>query len=154
MLIRVDPGSALHGEVEVPGDKSIAHRWLILASTAKGRSRLAGLPGSLDVRSTASCLARVAPKARPSLEVWARNVSSGVEGGGSTWNAAGADPALHVLEVEGEGRDGLMQPAGDLDCGNSGTSMRLLAGVLAAAPFRSVLTGDASLSSRPMERVA
>ena len=59
-----------------------------------------------------------------------------------------------TLEVEGEGREGLRAPEDPLDCGNSGTSMRLLAGVLAAAPFRTVLTGDPSLSSRPMERVA
>ena len=63
-------------------------------------------------------------------------------------------PAAAPLEVEGEGRDGLVAPSLDLDCGNSGTAMRLLAGVLAAAPFGSVLTGDASLSIRPMERVA
>jgi 3-phosphoshikimate 1-carboxyvinyltransferase len=61
---------------------------------------------------------------------------------------------LPVVEVEGHGRSTLARPAGDLDCGNSGTTMRLLAGVLAAAPFRTVLTGDASLTHRPMERVA
>lgn len=154
MLIRVDPGATLHGEVEVPGDKSIAHRWLILSSTAIGRSEIRGLPGSLDVRSTASCLAAAVPRARPALEVWARKASSSVEGGGSTWNLDGSDASTPVLEVEGDGRDGLVQPRDDLDCGNSGTAMRLLAGVLAAAPFRSVLIGDASLSVRPMERVA
>jgi 3-phosphoshikimate 1-carboxyvinyltransferase len=58
------------------------------------------------------------------------------------------------LEVEGEGRSGLAEPPQDLDCGNSGTAMRLLAGVVAGAAFRSVLTGDASLRTRPMERVA
>jgi 3-phosphoshikimate 1-carboxyvinyltransferase len=125
-----------------------------MAATARGHSRLAGLPPSLDVRAMASCLASVTGRARPALEVWADKGPSAVEGGGSTWNADldPADPS--ILEVEGEGRDGLVEPASSLDCGNSGTAMRLLAGVLAAAPFPSVLTGDASLSRRPMERVA
>ena len=139
--IRVIPGGAVHGECRVPGDKSIAHRWLILAATARGRSRLVGVPGSLDVRSTASCLAMVSERGRPSLEAWARNIAAGTEGHGSTWN--GDDPAreLTALEVEGEGRSALTEAAGPLDCGNSGTSMRLLAGTLAAAPFRTVLVG-------------
>jgi 3-phosphoshikimate 1-carboxyvinyltransferase len=150
----IRPGGRLEGEAAVPGDKSIAHRWLILSVTAKGLSRLAGLPPSLDIRSTASCLSKVAPKARPSLDVFARDARSPVEGGGSTWNGGVEVLAAEPVEVEGDGRDALVRPPGDLDCGNSGTSMRLLAGVLAAAPFTSVLTGDPSLSVRPMERVA
>jgi len=160
MRIRVTPGAGTSdgGARRVPGDKSIAHRWLILASTADGRSRLVGLPASLDVRSTASCLSRVTRRARPALELWARNAASRVEDGGSTWNGRSRDSreegSTDVLELEGEGRDSLVEPSTDLDCGNSGTSMRLLAGVLSAAPFRSRLIGDASLHARPMERVA
>jgi 3-phosphoshikimate 1-carboxyvinyltransferase len=154
MDVEITPGPSLRGSVEVPGDKSIAHRWLILAATALGSSEIAGAPPSLDVRSTARCLAGLAPKARPSLDVFALNGASPVEGGGSTWNEDVDDPALRTLQVEGEGRTGLVAPATPLDCGNSGTSMRLLAGVLASVPFRTVLTGDESLSSRPMERVA
>lgn len=154
MDVVVRPGSSLHGTVAVPGDKSIAHRWLILSVTATGTSRLLGVPPSLDVRSTASCLSALSPKARPSLDLSGREASSAVEGGGSTWNAEVEVRSLSPLEVQGEGRGGLQEPESDLDCGNSGTSMRLLAGVLAAAPFRSVLTGDGSLSVRPMERVA
>jgi 3-phosphoshikimate 1-carboxyvinyltransferase len=154
MRIRVIPGGRLQATVRVPGDKSIAHRWLILASTASGRSRLTGLPGALDVRSTASCLAKLTLKARPALDLWARNASSGVEGSGSTWNDMPRGVSNGTLEVEGEGRVGLVEPRASLDCGNSGTSMRLLAGVLAAAPFTTELTGDRSLSARPMERVA
>ena len=154
MDIVVRPGSSLHGTLAVPGDKSIAHRWLILSVTATGTSRLLGVPPSLDVRSTASCLAAVAPKARPSLDLLGGEASSAVEGGGSTWNEEVEVPALAPLEVQGEGRGGLQEPARGLDCGNSGTSMRLLAGVLAAAPFRCLLTGDESLSGRPMERIA
>lgn len=154
MRIHVRPGGPVGGDARVPGDKSIAHRWLILAATADGPSRLVGLPPSLDVRSTAGALAAVAPSARPALEAWVRNGGPGAEGHGSTWNVdPGADQGP-ALEVEGEGRSGLVEAGSPLDCGNSGTAMRLLAGVAAAAPFRSVLTGDASLSARPMERVA
>jgi 3-phosphoshikimate 1-carboxyvinyltransferase len=154
MRIRVIPGGRLRGTVRVPGDKSIAHRWLILACTGSSRSRLTGLPGAFDVRSTASCLAELTLKARPALDLWARNASSGVEGGGSTWNDTPRGVSNGTLEVEGQGRDGLVEPGAGLDCGNSGTSMRLLAGILAAAPFTTELTGDRSLSARPMERVA
>jgi len=152
--IRVSPGGSLEGAARVPGDKSIAHRWLLLAATARGTSRLRGLPGSLDVRSTAACLSALAEKARPSLDLWARNGPSAVETAGSTWNEDDRSGAHSLLEVEGEGRASLFLPGAPLDCGNSGTSMRLLAGVLASAPFRSVLVGDESLSIRPMERVA
>lgn len=154
MRVRITPGGTLRGEVGVPGDKSIAHRWLILSTTARGRSHLVGLPASLDVRSTAACLAKVSERGRPSLEAWSRNASGPGEGHGSTWNADPSKGALATLEVEAEGRSALVGPIDDLDCGNSGTAMRLLAGALAAAPFRSVLSGDASLSTRPMERVA
>jgi 3-phosphoshikimate 1-carboxyvinyltransferase len=154
MRVRITPGGTLRGVVRVPGDKSIAHRWLILSATARGRSRLVGLPASLDVRSTARCLAKVTERSRPSLEAWARNASEAEEGHGSTWNADPLQAALLALEVEGEGRSALVEADEELDCRNSGTSMRLLAGTLSAAPFRSVLTGDASLSTRPMERVA
>src|SRR2546430_11058832 len=154
MRIRVMPGGRLQGTVRVPGDKSIAHRWLSLACTASSRSRLTGLPRGLDVRSTASCLAEVALKAGPALDLWAQNASHGVEGGGSRWNDTPAGVSNGTLEVEGEGRDGLVEPRAALDCGNSGTSMRLLTGILAAAPFTTELTGDRSLSARPMERVA
>ncbi|MDP9300522.1 MAG: 3-phosphoshikimate 1-carboxyvinyltransferase [Actinomycetota bacterium] len=154
MRIRVVPGGRLQGTVHVGGDKSIAHRWLILASTASSLSRLTGLPGAFDVRSTASCLADLTVKARPALDLWARNASSWVEGSGSTWNDTLGEVPNGTLEVEGEGRDGLVEPEGGLGCGNSGTSMRLLAGLIAAAPFTTELTGDPSLSARPMERVA
>ena len=154
MRIRVHPGGSVTGSVRVPGDKSIAHRWLILAATARGRSRIAGLPPSLDVRSTAACLARLSERGRPALEAWSRNVAGAAEGHGSTWNDGGDHAPVAALEVEGEGRQGLTEAAEDLDCGNSGTTMRLLAGSLAAVPFRSTLVGDASLTSRPMERVA
>lgn len=154
MRVGITPGPIRGGEVDVPGDKSIAQRWLLLAATARGRSRLEGLPLSLDVRSTAASLARLSGVGRPSLEAWVRNAASAAEGNGSTWNERLLRDGSPVLEVEAEGRAGLVDPGGDLDCGNSGTAMRLLTGMLAACPWRSVLVGDASLSARPMERVA
>lgn len=154
MLARIQPGGTLRGKARVPGDKSIAHRWLILAATATGPSRMVDLPSSLDVRSTASSLSLVALKARPALDIWTANAAARVEPPGSTWNADIETSRYRVLELEGEGRAGLHRSVEPLDCGNSGTSMRLLTGLLAAAPFASTLIGDASLSSRPMERVA
>jgi 3-phosphoshikimate 1-carboxyvinyltransferase len=152
--IRITPGERLSGTVTVPGDKSIAHRWLLLAATASGSSRLVELPSSFDVCSMASCLAAVSGSARPALEAWASNDAATPQGHGSTWNLRETVGAGSLLEVQGEGRGSLVPPVSPLDCGNSGTAMRLLAGVLAGAPFHSVLTGDHSLSSRPMERVA
>src|SRR5207247_9361531 len=101
MRIRVTPGGRLRGVLHVPGDKSIAHRWLILACTGSSRSRLTGLPGALDVRSTASCLAELTLKARPALDLWARNASSGLAGGGSTWQATPEGCATRRLVVAG-----------------------------------------------------
>lgn len=113
-----------------------------------------GLPRSLDVRSTAACLAQLVTVSRPSLEAWSANHSPLTEGNGSTWNHRLTDSLDPELEVEGHGRSGLVVPEGDLFCGNSGTTMRLLCGVLATSRFTSVFTGDESLSSRPMDRVA
>lgn len=158
MRARIVPGAVIEGIVGVPGDKSIAHRWLMLAATAQGRSRLTNLPVALDVASTARCLAGVTLKARPPLEAWADKVSRSAERHGFTWDVrfAGidADTDGAEVEVEGDGRRGLVAPRRELDCGNSGTTMRLLVGLLAAVPGPFVLTGDASLRSRPMERVA
>jgi 3-phosphoshikimate 1-carboxyvinyltransferase len=158
MRVRVAPGGRLEGAVRVPGDKSIAHRWLLLAATGQGRSRLLEVPRALDVRSTVSCLAALTDKARPTLHAWAQNDAGIDEGHRSTWNVrvegeAGRGRSA-ILEVEGEGRRGLVEPTAALDCGNSGTTMRLLMGVLASAPFAATLSGDPSLASRPMERVA
>lgn len=155
MRVRVEQGGRVEGRIAVPGDKSIAHRWLILAATARGTSRMAGLPGSLDVRSTASCLAQVCgSKARPSLHAWASETPRSDQADGFTWDGTGDGRHEHEVAVEGEGRDALRKPIRPLDCGNSGTTIRLLAGVLASAPFATVLTGDDSLRRRPMERLA
>ena len=158
MRARIIPGGRLEGTTTVPGDKSIAHRWLILSATGLGRSSLLEVPSSLDVRSTAACLASLTSKARPALHAWAHNDRLVPEGHRSTWNLrVEGDPVTDLrdaLEVEAEGRRGLVAADDALDCGNSGTTMRLLTGVVSTTGFRSVLTGDASLRVRPMERVA
>ena len=115
------------GAVRVPGDKSISHRSLILACLAEGESRVAGILDSQDVRSTAGAL-----------------------------RAMGASiPELSgEMRIRGLGLRGLRPPKIALDCGNSGTTTRLLAGVVAGYPFAARFEGDASLSRRPMKRVA
>ncbi len=127
--LRVEPAQGpLIGEIGVPSDKSISHRSLIFAALARGRSRLSGFSYGEDNVSTMSILRRL-------------GVEIDDQGNGQ-------------LVVTGAGLRGLRAATGPLDCGNSGTSMRLLAGLLAAQPFTSTLVGDASLSGRPMLRVA
>ena len=154
MRARVTPGATVGGEVRVPGDKSISHRWLLMAATANGPSRLEGLPRSLDTSATAGCLAMLAPAARPALEAWAASPSVTGERNGSTWNHEASTLDLDTLDLQAEGRGSLQRSTRELDCANSGTTMRLMAGLVASAPFETVLGGDASLSARPMERVA
>jgi 3-phosphoshikimate 1-carboxyvinyltransferase len=117
----------LTGTLRVPGDKSVSHRAVMLAALADGISRIEGFLEGEDTRATASVFARM----------------------GVRFEA----PAAGVRIVHGVGVDGLRAPDGPLDCGNAGTAMRLLAGVLSAQAFDSVLVGDASLSRRPMRRV-
>lgn len=153
MRITVRPGGTVRGQARVPGDKSISHRWLILTATATGRSELRGLPGALDVRSTARVLAALLPGgARVKLKGWASGSGPAPDGDRSTGNES--EPRPGTLAVEARGRGALQAPGGPLDCGNSGTTMRLMAGVLASCPFEAELVGDASLSSRPMGRIA
>jgi 3-phosphoshikimate 1-carboxyvinyltransferase len=115
------------GTIRVPGDKSISHRALMLAALGEGPARVSGILDSADVRSTAGVL-----------------------------RAMGAEiPALAPeMAVVGRGVGRLVAPAVDLDCGNSGTTTRLLAGIVAAHPFAARFVGDASLSRRPMRRIA
>ena len=111
----------------MPGDKSISHRSLILGSLADGESRIRGILDSEDVRSTAGVLRSLGASIPP------------------------LSPDMHV---KGVGLRGLTAPRGNLDCGNSGTTTRLMAGVAAAHPFPARFVGDGSLSKRPMKRVA
>ncbi len=123
----IAPARRLRGRLTVPGDKSIAHRYALLAALAEGRSTLTHFAPGADCRSTLACL---------------RGLGVEVE--------EGADGTVTLL---GRGFGQLRSPAGPLDAGNSGTTMRLLAGVLAGHPFSATLIGDASLSRRPMRRV-
>ena len=154
MRARVTPGSVVGGEVRVPGDKSISHRWLLMAATAKGQSRLEGLARSLDIASTAACLSQLVPSARPALKAWTSSSSVTDERHGSTWNQDASTLDPDTLDLQGQGRRSLHRPSRELDCGNSGTTMRLLAGLVSSSPFETVLAGDRSLSARPMDRVA
>ncbi|MFM7719426.1 MAG: 3-phosphoshikimate 1-carboxyvinyltransferase [Actinomycetota bacterium] len=152
MRLRVRPGSTVAGSAVVPGDKSIAHRWLLLAAIARGRSEIRGLPAALDVRSTASCLASCLPDLRPPVDGWLVALPPALDG--DRFTSDGPRPRPSVLTLDSPGRRAIEGRGSVLDCGNSGTTLRLLAGVLAAQPGRSTLTGDASLLRRPMERVA
>jgi 3-phosphoshikimate 1-carboxyvinyltransferase len=126
---RMSPASRIDGDVTVPGDKSISHRALILGSLAKGRSYIGNASPAADVLSTAACLR--------ACGVWVRDFP----------------PARYALDGGGVGLS-LRNPDGALDCANSGTTMRLLAGVLAGADVDATLDGDTSLRRRPMLRVA
>lgn len=126
MQFEVAPGGKLHGELRVPGDKSISHRAAMFASLAEGRSHVSGFLDGAD------CLATL----------------SAFEAMGVTAQRDGQS-----LVVDGLGLHGLKAPQGPLDLGNSGTSMRLMAGLMAGQSFATTLTGDRSLSVRPMGRV-
>ena len=118
----------LRGTLRVPGDKGISHRALLFAAMAVGESRVTGLAGGDDVRRT-----------RRALE------SLGVE--------VAVDGDTGAVTVAGRGIESFAEPGDVVDCGNSGTSIRLLVGLLSGRPFLTVLTGDASLVTRPMRRV-
>lgn len=128
MIQTIHQASSLRGTVTLPADKSIAHRSAILSALGDGPSRIYNFPNSADPQSTLECVKRLGIPAERNDE--------------------------GVLTVEGRGLDGLRPPSTPLDCGNSGTTMRLLSGVLAGQRFGSVLTGDESLRQRPMERIA
>jgi len=129
----VRPGRLVAGELRVPGDKSIAHRALILAAHADGESTIRGLPDGDDVRATIACLRSLGVRLFPSASGGLTVFPSTVTGGGSGW--------------------GFSTPHGPLDCANSGTTMRLLLGLLAGSRISATLDGDSSLRRRPMARV-
>jgi len=122
--VTIQPACNLRGSLSVPGDKSISHRYAMLAAIAEGRSSFSNFSTGADCASTLSCLRTLGCR-----------VTHGV-----------------TVEIEGRGMK-LEAPALQLDCGNSGSTMRMLAGILAGQAFESVMIGDASLSKRPMKRV-
>lgn len=121
------PGTPLRGTIRVPGDKSISHRAMMLGALADGVTRVSGFLEGEDTLATAAAF---------------RAMGVRIENDG---------PGRKI--VHGAGIDGLRAPAAPIDCGNAGTGMRLLAGLLAGQRFDSTLTGDASLTRRPMRRV-
>ncbi len=125
---RVEPGGALTGRIRVPGDKSISHRSIMLGAIAEGVTRVSGFLEGEDALATMNVF---------------RALGVSIDG-----------PMHGNVAVHGVGMRGLKAPRRVLDCGNSGTSMRLLCGLLAAQDFGCELTGDRSLRGRPMKRVA
>jgi 3-phosphoshikimate 1-carboxyvinyltransferase len=121
------PARALGGDVRVPGDKSVSHRAIMLSALAEGVSHVSGFLEGEDTRATVRIFGRMGVRIDA--------------------------PSPGERIVHGAGLHGLREPDGELDCGNSGTAMRLLCGVMAGQAFDSILTGDASLSRRPMRRV-
>ena len=124
--VAISPAGSLRGELRVPGDKSITHRGLICNALAGGEAAVRNYLDGADCRSTMSCLRE--------------------------WGAEFEEGAGEVV-VRSPGPAGFREPRRALDCGNSGTTMRLLAGVAAGLPFETTLTGDDSLRTRPMARV-
>lgn len=127
----VEPAPHVRGEVRPPGDKSISHRYALFAAVAEGESVLHGYSTGADCASTLHCLRAL----------------------GVSVSLMGQDAAGLRIRISGRGPRGLLAPAGILDAGNSGTTMRLLSGILAAQPFTATVTGDDSLRRRPMRRI-
>lgn len=123
---KVRKASSLIGIVHLPGDKSISHRSAMFASIADGDTQIDNYAASADCASTLECM---------------RSLGVSIEQDGGS------------VVVQGVGKTGLRKPATELDCGNSGTTMRLLSGILAGQAFDTTMTGDASLRSRPMKRI-
>jgi 3-phosphoshikimate 1-carboxyvinyltransferase len=134
--VTVRPATALEGVVRVPGDKSISHRYAMLAALADGVTRISHYAPGNDCQSTLKCLEQLGT-------IVSRHASFDRDTGAE----------VPTVQIVGRGLRGLQPPTRDLDCGNSGSTLRMLAGILAAHPFRSVLTGDVSLRRRPMLRV-
>ena len=126
MIKTIRPSGSVAGTVRLPGDKSISHRYAMLAAVAEGFSALEHFASSRDCHSTLGCL---------------KTLGVEVQESGDT------------VKIHGRGLRGLRAPDDLLDAGNSGTTMRLLSGILAGHPFTSSISGDASLSRRPMGRI-
>jgi 3-phosphoshikimate 1-carboxyvinyltransferase len=132
MTRQIRPARGLTGTVRMPGDKSISHRYAMLSALAEGASEIHFFSPAADCGSTLGCLERLGVPLECAV------------------NGQNQDM---VIRVQGSGSAGLKAPAEDLDAENSGSTMRMLSGILAAQPFRSRFVGDASLSRRPMQRI-
>ncbi|SMO65476.1 3-phosphoshikimate 1-carboxyvinyltransferase [Fodinibius sediminis] len=127
MDYKVQPATSLQGTLQLPADKSISHRAAMFAALHEGTSVITNFSEAADPHSTLDCLRRL-----------------GVEI---------EEQSGHTIKVEGVGRDGMKTPSTDLDCGNSGTTMRLLSGIITGSGLSARLTGDESLSNRTMRRI-
>jgi 3-phosphoshikimate 1-carboxyvinyltransferase len=123
----VRPARNIRGSVQLPGDKSISHRYAMLAGIAEGPSRLENYSTGADCASTLGCMRALGVR-------WERKTDQ------------------DIIEIEGHGA-ALSAPSTPLDCGNSGSTMRMLSGIVSGQSFTSEMIGDESLSRRPMERV-
>ncbi|MCW5981993.1 MAG: 3-phosphoshikimate 1-carboxyvinyltransferase [Bryobacteraceae bacterium] len=126
MDIKISPAESLRGDIRLPGDKSISHRYAILASLADGATRIRNYASGADCRSTLGVFQAMGVR---------------------------VEEAPGEIVIHGPGLRGLHKPECALDAGNSGSTMRMLSGVLAAQPFSSTIAGDESLSRRPMDRI-
>ena len=126
MREQISPATGVSGAIQLPGDKSISHRYAMLAAIAEGPTKITNYSTGADCQSTLACM-----------------------------RALGATIEIKddVLCIHGVGLDGLREPAAALDAGNSGSTIRMLSGILAAQPFVTTIGGDESLSRRPMERI-
>src|SRR5262249_4254594 len=122
----VSPAKRVRGRLKVPGDKSISHRYALIAALCSGQSDVTNYAPGADCQSTLACLRGLGVPIRA---------------------------AAQTVTIEGPGLGRLHRPRSPLDAGNSGSTMRMLAGILAAQPFESVMIGDQSLSRRPMRRI-
>ncbi|MGH9359908.1 MAG: 3-phosphoshikimate 1-carboxyvinyltransferase, partial [Terriglobia bacterium] len=123
---KIEPVKKIEGRIRLPGDKSISHRYAMLGAIAEGKTEIEGFASSADCQSTLNCLRGL-----------------GVE----------IDREGDLVRIEGRGISGLYRPSAALYAGNSGSTMRMLAGILAGQSFTSILSGDESLSRRPMKRI-
>src|SRR5690242_1412159 len=127
--VTVQPASSMRGRVRPPGDKSISHRYALLAAIAEGPSVIHGYSTGADCASTLACLRGLGVP----IEHLRRDPATGID-----------------LEILGVQMRGFQPPAGTLDAGNSGSTIRMLSGILAAHPFKTMISGDGSLRRRPM----
>lgn len=130
MKMQIAPARAIRGSVSLPGDKSISHRYAMLTSIAEGPSKIYNYSTGADCQSTLSCM--------QALGVQHEFVE---------------EEGRRILVVHGKGIHGLQAPAGALDAGNSGSTIRMLSGILAAQPFTTQIAGDESIAKRPMRRI-
>jgi len=153
--VTVNPAKRVEGSVTLPGDKSISHRYAMLTALSRGRKvHIWNYAPGADCQSTLDVL-RMLGIFNERVPTWVAHHADAPAGNGASDAAHTVDASnTAYINIVGRGPRALLEPTTWLDCGNSGSTMRMMAGVLAAHGFESLLTGDASLSRRPMRRVA